>query len=435
MTRLPETYRSLLFSLLVVGCGGAEVASETDDLTEIQPQENWKRDILATDLVVDLQLQSATAVLEVDASTRRGASFEIGDLQIEAVRGDEGELRYRVEDGRLDVGIKARQPHRIEVDYRFQLHGELQGALETGSTFLWPYFCKNLFPCKSDPHDGLRLSLELEGVPEGTTAIYPEAIESDAPSYMLAWATGDYTKIELGTTSAGRNVSVYHLPGDQGAAVAGSKDLVAAFDWIEQTYGAYTFGDEVASVSANWGPGAFGGMEHHPFWHISRDSMGDPETHVHEAAHGWFGDGVRIACWEDLTLSEGTVSYITARAMEAVMGEAAGDAVWADYGWRLDDVIAHDDRVALPAGCGEVDVVADLWSEVVYMKGAFFYRAVEQQVGRVALDAAIARFYQTHANQAARMQDMLDAIEAQTGFDPSELADGWLRSLGRPDVG
>src|SRR5439155_6115404 len=135
-------------------------------------------------------------------------------------------------------------------------------------------------------------------------------IPADAPSYMLAWAVGDYTKVDLGTTSAGRKVSVSYLPGGKAAALAGTKHLPQYFDWLERTYGGYLFGNEVGSVSAAWGAGAFGGMEHHPFWHISNGSLGDAETHAHEAAHGWFGDGVRIACWEDLTLSEGTVSYL-----------------------------------------------------------------------------------------------------------------------------
>ena len=48
--------------------------------------------------------------------------------------------------------------------------------------------------------------------------------------------------------------------------------------------------------------------------------MNDEVTHAHEAAHGWFGDGIRLACWEDFVLSEGTVSYLSAH----VLGQVAG---------------------------------------------------------------------------------------------------------------
>ncbi len=67
-------------------------------------------------------------------------------------------------------------------------------------------------------------------------------------------------------------------------------------------------------------------MEHHLLWHIGAASLGDRRTHIHEAVHGWFGAGVRLACWEDLVLSEGTATYYEARILEAVAGAEAGQA-------------------------------------------------------------------------------------------------------------
>ncbi|MBW2454692.1 MAG: peptidase M1 [Deltaproteobacteria bacterium] len=425
----------LVPALLVVGCTEPEVGQGNEYSTEIEPQINWQRDIIATDLRIDLEALQATAVIQLDESESRGASLEVGDLTIQSVRSAAGPVKHRVVDGRLDVGIESHGHHELTIDYGLSVHDKLEGFHSSGASFLWPYFCGNLFPCKSDPADGLQFDLTLSGLADGTTAVYPAHIAADAPSYMIAWATGDYTELSLGVTETGRQVSVFFLPGEEQVAQTGTQDLVAAFDWLESTYGTYLYGDHVGSVSTDWGPGAFGGMEHHPFWHVSSDSMGDRETHVHEAAHGWFGNGVRIACWEDLTLSEGTVSYLTARAMEAVRGPAAGAEVWSGYEWRLNNVIEGDDRIAWPQTCGEIDVYHDLWNGVVYMKGAFFFRAVEQAIGREALDGVIARFYQAHMGGAAGVGDMLDAIEADTGFDPSELATGWLQSLGRPDQG
>src|SRR5262249_34390218 len=155
---------------------------------------------------------------------------------------------------------------------------------------------------------------------------------------------------------------------------------------------------------------------------VSQDSMGDEETHAHEAAHGWFGDGVRLRCWEDLTLSEGTVTYLSARSLEDVAGEAVGKKVWDGIKDELDEVVKTEDRLAWPSGCAKIDVLHDLWNNVPYMKGAFFYRAVEEQAGRAALDRALRRFYQERKGTAAGMQDMLDTIKDETGFDPTDLA-------------
>jgi hypothetical protein len=422
-------------ALLLGGCGTEDdLGVAEEDLGELAPTENWNRDVVSTDLEIDVGTRNATAHIVVDASTRRGASFEVGGLAIDAVAGPDGEaLKYRVVDGRLDIGLPARQSVELAVQYRYELQSGFEGALASGLTFLWPHFCGNLFPCKSTPADGVRFGLELAGVADDKVAVYPKDIPGDAPSYMIAWAIGAYEQIELGQTSVGTRVSVYHLPGEQTVAASGTDGLVAAFDWYERTYGSYLFGSDVGSVSVAWGPGAYGGMEHHPFWHIGRDAMGDFETHVHEAGHGWFGNGVRIRCWEDLTLSEGTATYITARAIEASRGAAAATEVWDGYDRTLDDVIASEDRLAWPEGCNEVDVLGELWNSVPYMKGAYFYRGVEAEVGREALDRAIARFYAERKGTAAGVQDMLDTIRTETGFDAQPLATGWLRSMGRPD--
>lgn len=412
------------------GCAGADLASESGDLTERKPTTNWKRDILSTELLVDLAQDRATAIIQVAESTRTGASFEVQGLEIQSVENDAGPVKYAVTNGRLDVALKAHEAAELTIAYRFKERTTQQGAMKQGLAFTWPSYCGNLFPCKSTPSDGLRFGLDLEGVPAGKKAIYPHEIGADAPPYMVSWAIGDYTQKKLGTTKSGTSVSVYYLPGEQTKATKGTAHLVAAFGWYEKTYGAYLYGKDVASVSAPWGPGAFGGMEHHPYWHVAVDSLDDEETHAHEAAHGWFGDGVRLACWEDLTLSEGTVSYITARALAAVGGQALGDAVWKDYEARLAGVASD---VAWPKmACNTVDVEHVLWTDAVYMKGAFFYRAVEQAIGTTAIDRSIARFYKERRGTAAGVQDMLDTIEAETGFDAAPLANAWLRSSTLP---
>ncbi len=425
-------FRFLLVATSALGCS-PDTTSDDYDVASNRPAMNWERDVASTALEVDLATNRAVATIALEASTRNGASFEVGGLTIESVEGPSGPVAFQVKEGRLDVALAAKRSTELRVEYAFARTKGLEGVTKGGTTFTWPYFCGNVFPCKSGPADGQRFELAVTGAPEGADIVFPSVVPAEAPSYMMAWAVGDYTRLELGTTSVGRHVSVHHLPGEKAKAAAGTAHLVAAFDWLESTYGEYLYGNEVGSVSAAWGPGAFGGMEHHPLWHVASSAMADEETHVHEAAHGWFGDAVRLACWEDLTLSEGTVSYLAARALEAVAGKDAGSEVWTHYEERLDDVIASEDRLALPEGCNAIDVLHDLWNEVPYMKGAFFYRAVEQEVGRTKLDRALAAFYARYRGKAARMQDMLETIETETGFDPAALANGWLRSLGRPD--
>jgi hypothetical protein len=422
-----------------VGNGGVG-DSGTAGTGNALPVMDFTRDIQSTDLALDVTTLSATATITVAGSlTSTSASFEIGDLALTAVRDPAGPRDYQVASGpprRVDVAIpSSSQPASVTFEYTFQSHprAEYDGWMaEAGASFLWPYFCGNLFPCKSAPDDGTTFTAAVTGVPSGQFAVFPAAIRSPAPSYMFALAVGNYSYHEIGVTTAGTQVGIYTLPGgDIGITTTASmRDM---FDWLEQSLGPYAFGDRVASVQVFWGTADIGGMEHHPFWHLGTASVNNETTHVHEAAHGWYGDGVRMRCWEDFVLSEGTTTYLAAEAFTAVHGAAAGDQVWAGYATRLDSAIAAGDTAAYPDGCNVIDILHDpLWSPIPYYKGAYFYRAVAGSVGSSTLLGVLRRFYLDHVGQAASMQDLLDAIREQTGFDPTDLANGWLRGLGHP---
>ena len=165
-------------------------------------------------------------------------------------------------------------------------------------------------------------------------------------------------------------------------------------------------------------------MEHHPFVHIGASAIASEETHVHEASHGWFGDGIRIQCWEDFVLSEGTVSYLAGRALD-VVAPAVGAQVWSDYASSL--VGIGGALPVWPQSCGKIDVLKDnLFTQAPYMRGAFFYKGIADKIGAPLLDQALAAFYRAHAGGAATMQDMLDTIKSVTGYDPAACAQIWL---------
>jgi aminopeptidase N len=384
------------------------------------------RDILDTTLDIDLGAQLATASITLAASDSTGASFEIGDLDIDAVTTDGAPLRFRDRGAVLDIEVPAStEPLVVQIDYAWQFHESLDGISSLGFSFTWPYFCGNVFPCHSSPRDGTQFHLSLQGVSPSDTAIFPAEIASDAPTYMASWAIGQYTELQLGETTDGTSVSVWYTPGGRADAETGSAHLAAAFDWLEQNLGPYRFGSHVGTVSMPW---TGGGMEHHPFWQVASDTMADEVTQVHEAAHGWFGDGVRLACWEDLVLSEGTATYLAARALEGTAGASVSDVVWQGYEDELNELTAlGTSHVAWLPTCDAIDVLqSGLFSRNPYIKGAFFYRGVELKVGRAELDEALRTFYERFGGQAAGMQDMLDVIEEVTGYDADACAQAWL---------
>jgi hypothetical protein len=393
--------------------GGGDDGDDTTELDAAPPTAVV--DVESTALAFNLTSRAATAVIALETNTTEVA-FEVGDLAISAVTDASGALEHDITDGVMTVTMPT-GANEITVAYEFAVHDQFDGwDPAAGLTFLWPQFCGNLYPCRSNPDDGSTFTMEISGGGDGVL-IYPASIPAQAPTYMPAIARGDFTTVELGETTAGTVVRAYHLPGQGGATTVGAGDLREVVDFFELTYGPYTFGDEVASVSANWGPGAYGGMEHHPYWHVASDAWDVAEIHAHEAAHGWYGNGVRIECWEDFVLSEGLATYLAARALGSL-----GTDLWADYDCYLADVCEDGGgTIALPSTCNEITILTDpLWSSVPYQKGAQFLREVAAIMGEAELDAVIAAFYQANVGEAARMSELLDAIEAAA--DPGDVA-------------
>ncbi|WP_394835670.1 peptidase M1 [Pendulispora rubella] len=431
----------LAFSAAGCDVGAPEVEGESSRaaLDDAAPVENWDYDLRETSLSLDVSNLTATAIIEIGPNLRGSASFEIGDLEIRSVRGRRGPLAYVAEGKKLHVKVpRSSLPASFEVAYAFKPHTQFDGwDPGTGLTFLWPYFCGNLFPCKSSPADGVEFRMKVTGAPEGKKVIYPSHIPNDAPSYMPAVAVGDFTEVDLGRTLFGTQVKAWHLPGQEAVTAQGTAHLRGVFEFYEKTYGRYTFGNVVGSVSANWGPGAYGGMEHHPYWHVASGSFDSEEVHAHEAAHGWFGNGVRVACWEDFVLSEGSATYLAGHALKK-----QGVDIWPKYDCRLkalcDADQAHSpNAVALPDNtCNQIDIFTHpIWSGIPYYKGAHFYRKVAELIGEEQLDRALAEFYGRYHNRDARMQDLLRVIERYAGAkagDVEALATGWLRSLECP---
>ena len=439
------------------GGGNAGNGGEAGEGDRVRPPaaEDWTRDILSTDLELDVAtLRGVATIVLAGSASSQAASFEIGDLAIESVEDSEGRLNYAIgelalpEGQRLDVGVPSTSSDpTIRVSYRFSAHdGSFAGWMPAqGASFLWPYYCGNLFPCKSATADGVAFTMHVTGAPPDKTLIYPTEIPGTAPSYQPALAIGDYTKIDLGQTSNGTTVSTWYLNDIQDGesdARAGTKHLREVFEFYETTYGATPFGNEVGSVAANWGPGDFGGMEHHPFWHVAYDSMYREEIHAHEAAHYLFGDGVRMRCWEDFVLSEGTATYLSARALGVL-----GVDLWPSLACRLQRIcnaLTEDGEniVVLPATCNEIDILTSgLWSDAPYVKGAYFYANVARvlgdgETGAAALDETLAAFYQAHVGRAASMRELVDFIAARTDAPRAaaveELKVSWLETLACP---
>ena len=415
--------------VVLVGCDG-----------EKSPDDRADQDVVSAALSFDVSTLAARAELVVRPAGGV-VRLDARGLEVHGVWVDGDPTEPEDDGGWLVVDAEA-DPVTVRVDYTFpergpsQFDGWMPGH---GVSFLWPYYCGNLYPCDPDIRDGLRFTLEVTGVAEGLIAVYGEDSVGDAPPYMPAFAIGDYERRSFGTTSAGTEVVAWYFAGADGLAraEAGAANLLESVDFFERVYGPYAYGPIMGSVEVDWGADSWGGLENHPYSHVARFDFATEEVHAHEAAHGWFGDAVRFECWEDFVLSEGTVTYMAARAME----ESGGPDLWSYYvddflepicsGRDVNAIVLPDDT------CGEIDILAeDLWSLAPYMKGACFYEEVGDVIGIDAVDEVIGTFYRDHVGGTARMAEMVAALEAAAAPEDREAIRAaqtdWLDTLACP---
>ncbi len=423
--------------------GQSDIDADADDAESdavadvyVPPKRDLTRDIEHMDLELDLHTRKGVARIRVAPSSEPAMSFEVQGLEVHTIRLDGVALNYIVSDGIADILVPPSETAPVlEIRYDFKQTSDFSfmGWMPSGSTLTWPDSCGNLFPCHSAPADGLTWSLKVNGVPEATVAVNAASVPTPSPAYMVAFAIGKYSWTSLGKTKGGTEVGFWTTADLLADAKTGTANLLKATQWLEDHLGPYAFGPAMGPVAVNWGFQQ-GGIEQHPFWHVARPAMHDELTQLHEAAHGWFGDSVRLQCWEDLVLSEGLATYLAGRLVEVLHGAEAGEAIFASYGTTLESLVAKGvDPIALPDGCGEKDISGDLlFTKIPYMKGALFLRAVAKQTGAKTLDAALGSFYVAHAGKATRMWALVEHIKAKTGFDAAPLATQWLLEKGIP---
>ena len=407
----------------------SDAGAGTEEQPPVRPAG---QDILTTDLLLDMTTRRGQAEIVANPDPETGQFLlQTGRLELHTLRVNGAQQPLPSTDGLLWIQAEnAATEIVVEVDYTFPARSlfTFDGWMpDVDITFIWPFYCANLFPCSTDLTDGVTFSLEVIGVPDGLTAIYPASTVSDAPSYMPAVAIGDYVHIDLGVTRSGTQISVWNdltLVSEEDA-LSGTAHMRDVFEFFEDTYGPYAFGTHAGAVAVDWGADSYGGSEFHPFFHVAKFDFYDEEVHAHEVAHGWFGNAVRMKCWEDFVLSEGTVTYMAARGLDAV----GGPDVWPLYLAYLDDTCAGIDTnaIVMPSTCNEIDFVNhELWSLATYMKGACFYEDVADLIGKVELDGILRDFYSRYRNQSARMQDMLDAIESRVSRTQWSVIEGYI---------
>ncbi len=303
----------------------------------------------------------------------------------------------------------------------------------------WPARGRRWLPMRDHPRDGVMFAVratfptamtvlsngrreEVTTNADGTRT-WRYACLTQMPAYDIHVAAYDRWVDGNGTSPMGAAVS-WHTYREHAARADGIyRDVPAALDYFTSNFGPFRW--ERASFAEV--PIFGGGMEHSTV--VSMDeslfaegaTAGSRQTAVHELAHHWSGNLVRIGTWNDFWLSEGFTEYLTARFITAHDGAAAGRAVWVNFLGRATNAemrqarARHPLRPAMP----EVDPLT-IFDSVSYQRGAWTLRMIEARVGTEALTEFLRGWFTRHAETAVVTGDLERELLAR--FPDADLA-------------
>ncbi|MES2129382.1 MAG: M1 family metallopeptidase [Pseudomonadota bacterium] len=232
------------------------------------------------------------------------------------------------------------------------------------------------------------------------------------PSYLLAIAIGELEVRQLGPRTA-----VYAEPQRITAAQYEFADTEKMVKAAESLYGPYRWGRYDMLVLPPSFP--IGGMENPRLTFLTPTMIAGDRSLVdlvaHELAHSWSGNLVTNATWKHFWLNEGVTTYVTTRILETLYGEEV-----ATMNLQLEQEEAMTSLAAIkPEKQGLVprddDTSAASYTDdgLVYPKGAWFLRTLEQRAGRAVFDPFLRAWFDQHAFQSATTEQFLDYLKTE----------------------
>ena len=376
----------------------------------------------------------AVTILEIDPDRIVVDEIRAGGKKVEFESRD-GRLFVHGAEGKktLDISYRVTPDHDV-VDGYGLIRDRHSGRMWT---MTWPYNTGALFPSNSRPHDGAtaRVTVHLKADAKGKKASDVDVvsagtrqsdgshvIKKQVPAYAVAFTVGAFT--DNGSThDHGHTATTRGLGNNATAATRKEvRDATAeALTFFSKWLGAYVFKDRMNVIESQT---SFGGMEHAGNILIAAgmnraDSI---ETAVHETAHMWFGDTVRIQNWGQFWMSEGFTNFATYRFLGHKDGEKSLHQLYDRAKDLVRDQIA-DKRHALSDHSGTD--IHEIFTDIPYQQGPWMLRMMEGKLGTRAFDDVLGAWFKAKKGTAVTTDDFVAFVKERTQVDFASFFAAW----------
>lgn len=155
---------------------------------------------------------------------------------------------------------------------------------------------------------------------------------------------------------------------------------------------------------------------------------------AHEVGHQWFGDLVTQASWDEVWLSEGFATWISAKMMDeeqpAERKHLAAVAARERIMQTDDSPRTRPVRLTMHSRQDTENV----YSQIVYQKGAAVLLMLEGWLGEENVQKGLRAYLKKHAFGNATTADLESALRSASGVDPSPVMDAFLNKTGVPSI-
>jgi leukotriene-A4 hydrolase len=293
------------------------------------------------------------------------------------------------------------------------------------------------YSARIDAPQGLRVVMSADNDPKATgKGGWRFNMPQKIPSYLLAIGIG-----ELDVRSLGPRTGVYAEPKRIKAAAYEFADTEKMISAAESLYGPYRWGRYDMLVLPPSFP--IGGMENPRLTFLTPTMIAGDRSLVdliaHELAHSWSGNLVTNASWKHFWLNEGFTTYVTTRILESLYGPEEADM---NLQVEQEEALASLPTIA-PAKQALLTRGPDTSSEgyadegIVYPKGAWFLRTLEQRAGRAVFDPFLRGWFDQHAFQSVTTDQFVDYLRTNLlAQHPAVMSEAelqeWLYGPGIP---
>lgn len=393
--------------------------------------------------------------------------FDIKDIEVLKVTLDAGhkETEFKIGESDKLMGQPLKvviEPETKKVNIHYQTtEGSvaldwLPAELTSGKKHPFVYtqgqaiLTRSWIPCQDSPLNRITYSAKVK-VPSDLLAVmsanqldqkndsgvYHFEMKQRIPSYLIALAVGDLEYHKLGD-----KCGVFAEPELINECASEFEDLPEMIRIAESIYGKYQWEQyDVIMLPYSF---PFGGMENPRLTFANPTLLAGDKSLVsviaHELAHSWSGNLVTNATWDDFWLNEGFTVYFENRIMEKLEGKEVSDILaiieFQDLEASLKDIEEsehpEDSNLKLHLERRDPD---DGMTDVAYVKGAYFLRTLEKEVGRAKFDEFLNKYFQKFSFQTLTTEQFIDYLNKEL-LEPNDIefnTNEWIYEPGLPE--